>query len=88
MVGWQVDQLGHCFDVEADHGAGVQANPFGSKHQGLHGHTDGSLSFVALQPLPKRDVRIATINSHEWSAASSSGSRRAGGVGQYWYTIE
>lgn len=37
----------------------------------------------------KHDVRIATINSQEWSAAGGgSGARRAGGVGQYWYTIE
>jgi hypothetical protein len=35
-----------------------------------------------------QDVRTATINSREYSAASSAGGRRASGVGQYWYTIE
>lgn len=36
----------------------------------------------------KHDVRTATVNSREAIMAASSGGRRAGGVGQYWYTIE
>jgi hypothetical protein len=36
----------------------------------------------------KQDVRAATMNSAEWIAAGSSGGRRAGGIGQYWYSIE
>jgi hypothetical protein len=36
----------------------------------------------------KHDVRTATVNSREWSSANSAGSRRAGGMGQYWYPIE
>lgn len=35
-----------------------------------------------------QDVRTATINSREYNAANSAAGRRAGGVGQYWYTIE
>lgn len=36
----------------------------------------------------KQDVRNATMNSREWSTAGAASSRRAGGVGQYWYQIE
>ncbi len=36
----------------------------------------------------KADVRNATMNSREYSAAGSSGGRRGGGVGQYWYPID
>jgi hypothetical protein len=36
----------------------------------------------------KADVRNATINSREYVKASSAGSRRAGGMGQYWYPID
>ena len=35
-----------------------------------------------------QDVRTATINSREYSAASVAAGRRASGIGQYWYTIE
>lgn len=36
----------------------------------------------------KQDVRNATMNSREYTAASSSGGRRGGGLGQYWYPID
>lgn len=37
----------------------------------------------------KQDVRTATINSREWAAvAGSSGARRMGGVGLYWYPLD
>lgn len=36
----------------------------------------------------KEDVRTATVNSREWTSASSAGGRRAGGIGQYWSLIE
>ncbi|MEK7831497.1 MAG: gluconate 2-dehydrogenase subunit 3 family protein [Acidobacteriota bacterium] len=36
----------------------------------------------------KQDVRNATINSREYATAGSSGGRRGGGVGQYWYPID
>ena len=36
----------------------------------------------------KQDVRSATMNSREYTAASSGGGRRGGGVGQYWYPID
>lgn len=36
----------------------------------------------------KQDVRIATLNSSEWSTSGGGGGRRAGGVGQYWFTVE
>lgn len=36
----------------------------------------------------KQDVRTATINSREYATAGSSGSRRGGGIGQYWYPID
>jgi hypothetical protein len=36
----------------------------------------------------KHDVRNATVNSREWNTADSGGGRRAGGIGQYWHTIE
>jgi hypothetical protein len=36
----------------------------------------------------KADVRNATLNSREYVTASSAGSRRAGGLGQYWYPID
>jgi hypothetical protein len=35
-----------------------------------------------------QDVRTATINSQEYSAANSAAGRRASGVGQYWFKIE
>jgi hypothetical protein len=36
----------------------------------------------------KQDVRTATMNSREYTTAGSSGGRRGGGVGQYWYPID
>lgn len=36
----------------------------------------------------KQDVRTATMNSREYTAAGSSGGRRGGGIGQYWYPID
>jgi hypothetical protein len=36
----------------------------------------------------KQDVRTATINSREHATASSTGGRRGGGIGQYWYPID
>ncbi|MEP7273482.1 MAG: gluconate 2-dehydrogenase subunit 3 family protein [Acidobacteriota bacterium] len=36
----------------------------------------------------KQDVRTATMNSREYTSAGSSGGRRGGGVGQYWYPID
>ena len=36
----------------------------------------------------KQDVRAATINSREYATAGSTGGRRGGGIGQYWYPIE
>ncbi|MGH9798843.1 MAG: gluconate 2-dehydrogenase subunit 3 family protein [Blastocatellia bacterium] len=37
----------------------------------------------------KQDVRTATMNSREYTAAGSSGGRRGGGgLGQYWYPID
>jgi hypothetical protein len=36
----------------------------------------------------KADVRTATLNSREFNAAQSGGSRRAAGIGLYWKVIE
>lgn len=37
----------------------------------------------------KQDVRVATLNSREYSAsAGGTGSRRMGGVGLYWYPLD
>jgi hypothetical protein len=36
----------------------------------------------------KQDVRTATTNSREYVAAGSTGGRRGGGIGQYWYPID
>jgi len=36
----------------------------------------------------KQDVMEATLNSREWSVARAKRSRRAGGLGMYWYPIE
>jgi hypothetical protein len=36
----------------------------------------------------KQDVRTATLNSREYVTAGSSGGRRGGGLGQYWYPID
>jgi hypothetical protein len=36
----------------------------------------------------KQDVRTATMNSREYTSAGSAGSRRGGGIGQYWYPID
>jgi hypothetical protein len=36
----------------------------------------------------KQDVRTATLNSREYVTASSSGGRRGGGLGQYWYPLD
>ncbi len=44
--------------------------------------------FARFLRAANQDVRTATVNSREYSAASSAGGRRASGVGQYWYTIE
>ena len=35
----------------------------------------------------KQDVRIATMNSRQWSGGAGGG-RRAGGVGQYWLPLD
>ena len=36
----------------------------------------------------KQDVRTATQNSRAYTLASSTGGRRGGGIGQYWYPID
>jgi hypothetical protein len=36
----------------------------------------------------KTDVRSATLNSREWSAAAAATGRRAGGTGLYWLPID
>jgi len=36
----------------------------------------------------KADVRTATVNSREYIAKAGSGSRRRGGVGLYWYSLD
>ena len=36
----------------------------------------------------KQDVRTATMNSREYATGGSAGSRRGGGLGQYWYPID
>jgi hypothetical protein len=36
----------------------------------------------------KVDVRIATMNSREYSATASGGGRRGGGGGLYWYPLD
>ncbi len=36
----------------------------------------------------KQDVRTATMNSREYISAASTGGRRGGGMGQYWYPID
>lgn len=36
----------------------------------------------------KQDVRTATMNSRDYATAGSSGGRRGGGIGQYWYPID
>jgi hypothetical protein len=36
----------------------------------------------------KQDVRTATLNSREFSGASSGGGRRYSPVGQYWYPLD
>jgi hypothetical protein len=36
----------------------------------------------------KQDVRNATVNSREYATSGSAGSRRGGGMGQYWYPID
>lgn len=36
----------------------------------------------------KQDVRNATMNSREYATAGAAGSRRGGGIGQYWYPID
>jgi hypothetical protein len=36
----------------------------------------------------KQDVRTATMNSREYTLAGSTGGRRGGGIGQYWYPID
>jgi hypothetical protein len=33
----------------------------------------------------KQDVRTATMNSCEYATSGSTGGRRGGGIGQYWY---
>ena len=45
-------------------------------------------SFARFLREAKQDVRNATMNSREYTAASSSGGRRGGGLGQYWYPID
>jgi hypothetical protein len=36
----------------------------------------------------KADVRTATVNSREYIAKAGAGSRRMGGVGLYWYSLD
>ncbi len=36
----------------------------------------------------KQDVRTATQNSRAYATAGSSGGRRGGGMGQYWYPLD
>ncbi|MEP7367517.1 MAG: gluconate 2-dehydrogenase subunit 3 family protein [Acidobacteriota bacterium] len=36
----------------------------------------------------KADIRTATMNSHEYAAVASRGSRRSGGLGLYWYPLD
>jgi hypothetical protein len=36
----------------------------------------------------KADVRTATVNSREYTAKAAAGSRRMGGVGLYWYSLD
>jgi hypothetical protein len=36
----------------------------------------------------KTDVRTATLNSREYSAAASTGGRRGGNAGLYWYPLD
>ncbi len=36
----------------------------------------------------KDDVFLATTNSREWAAVMARRSRRAGGLGTYWYSVE
>ncbi|SRR5579883_1282617 len=36
----------------------------------------------------KADVRTATVNSREYIAKAAAGSRRRGGVGLYWYSLD
>ncbi|MEP6537014.1 MAG: gluconate 2-dehydrogenase subunit 3 family protein [Bryobacteraceae bacterium] len=37
----------------------------------------------------KQDIRTATMNSKEWvTAAASTGGRRGGGIGLYWYPLD
>jgi hypothetical protein len=44
---------------------------------------------AAFLRVAKQDVRTATVNSREYSAAASAGGgRRFGGGGQYWYPLD
>jgi|SRR5579863_2124128 len=45
-------------------------------------------SFARFLNAAKLDVMHATMNSREWSLARAKRSRRAGGLGSYWYPIE
>jgi len=36
----------------------------------------------------KADIRTATVNSREYSAVATRGSRRGGGMGLYWYPLD
>ncbi len=43
---------------------------------------------AAFLRVAKQDVRTATVNSREYSAASTGVARRFGGGGQYWYPLD
>jgi hypothetical protein len=36
----------------------------------------------------KADIRTATVNSHEYVSVAGAGSRRFGGVGLYWHSLD
>ena len=44
--------------------------------------------FARFLQAAKQDVMEAAMNSREWSEARAKRSRRAGGLGTYWYPIE
>lgn len=45
-------------------------------------------SFARFLREAKQDVRTATTNSRAYTAAGSTGGRRGGGMGQYWYPLD
>ena len=50
-----------------------------------HGPSDAFARFLCAA---KADILQATINSREFASAQASRSRRAGGLGTYWYVLE